>query len=104
LFSKQYADTMIRLMLGFVLVTDSLNKAHSQKVTPANNSTLLTVQKGANADFQWNYNVKSSEVLLNFKLFDNKTTLLWDDRSRTVTEEGKRIFGNRLSVDKSSNF
>uniref|UniRef100_A0A7M5VDZ1 Uncharacterized protein n=1 Tax=Clytia hemisphaerica TaxID=252671 RepID=A0A7M5VDZ1_9CNID len=95
---------MIRLILGFVLVTDSLNKAHSQKVTPANNSTLLTVQKGANADFQWNYNVKSSEVLLNYQLFDNKTTLLWDDRSRTVTEAGKRIFGNRLSVDKSSNF
>ena len=73
-------------------------------MTPANNSTLLAVQKGDDAEFQWNYNLNPGEVVLNFQLFDNVTTLLWDDRTHTVTKEGKQLFGERLSVDKSSNF
>ena len=73
-------------------------------MTPANNSTLLTVQKRDNAELQWNYNLNPGEVVLNFQLFYNVTTLLWDDRTHTVTIEGKQLFGERLSVDKSSNF
>uniref|UniRef100_A0A7M6DPX3 Uncharacterized protein n=1 Tax=Clytia hemisphaerica TaxID=252671 RepID=A0A7M6DPX3_9CNID len=88
---------LLKILLVAVIVKKTLSVS---SVKPVNGTTSITVPVGNDALFQWNIVLENSDQDVGLKLL-NGTTELWTQQRGKVSDEGKALFKDRLTVEKS---
>uniref|UniRef100_A0A7M5XD72 Cnidarian restricted protein n=1 Tax=Clytia hemisphaerica TaxID=252671 RepID=A0A7M5XD72_9CNID len=88
---------LLKILLVAVIVKKTLSVS---SVKPVNGVSSTTVSIGNDALFQWNIVLENGDQDVGLKLL-NGTTELWTQQWGKVSVEGKALFKDRLTVEKS---
>eukprot|EP00111_Clytia_hemisphaerica_P012625 TCONS_00037115-protein len=88
---------LLKILFVAVIVETTLSVS---SVKPVNGVSSTTVSIGNDALFQWNIVLENYDQDVGLKLL-NGTTELWTQQWGKVSDEGKALFKDRLTVEKS---
>ena len=84
-------------------MVSSPSALRASSIMPVNGATSITAIKGEDAIFQWNIVLLNYAMDAGLKLL-NGTTELWIQQTGQVTEAGKALFQDKLTVEKTNTF